>query len=444
MRLQTARAGAYPWLADGRPLLRSALLAFALAAVACDDTETGSAEPDLPAVPDPTRVPAQAPFAQHSFSYAAGSILPNHVTQAELDQAASAFYDVWKPRYVVADCGPGRYVVQGAQREAKTVSESIGYGMIVSAFMAGHDPEAKAVFDGLYFFFRDHPIRSSRYLMGWQATSCDSYEASSATDGDLDVAFGLLLADRQWGSCHGIDYLDQARRVLDAISLIEFDTTKSYPLLGSWALPSTAQHAATRSSDLMVDHYRAFAAVHEPEMWLDATSFAYDLIESFQNRHSPDTGLVSDFLQSPGPLAQPAPPGFLESERDGAYNYNACRNPLRYGTDFLVSGSERARGIVQKTNDWLSAATGGDPANIRAGYQLDGTPLVSYAGLPFVAPFAVGAMVDSKNQAWLNALWDTVVASEPEGYYGDVLKMLSLIVLSGNWWAPEQKPSACP
>jgi hypothetical protein len=100
--------------------------------------------------------------------------------------------------------------------------------------------------------------------------------------------------------------------------------------------------------------------------------------------------------------------------------------------------------VVQKTNLWLRGAAEEDPANVRAGYQLDGTPLVGYSGTPFVAPFAVGAMVDASNQAWLNALWDTVVSRQPEGYYGDTLKLLSLIALSSNWWAPGALPSACP
>ena len=60
--------------------------------------------------------------------------------------------------------------------------------------------------------------------------------------------------------------------------------------------------------------------------------------------------------------------------------------------------------------------------------------------MAFVAPLAVGAMVEAGNQAWLNALWDLVVTTPAsvDGYYENTLKLLSLIVLSGNWWAPEQ------
>jgi hypothetical protein len=60
----------------------------------------------------------------------------------------------------------------------------------------------------------------------------------------------------------------------------------------------------------------------------------------------------------------------------------------------------------------------------------------------FVAPFGVSAMVDAGNQTWLNRVWDAVVATGPSGYYGDTVKMLSMIAMSGNWWTPEAAP--CP
>jgi hypothetical protein len=51
-------------------------------------------------------------------------------------------------------------------------------------------------------------------------------------------------------------------------------------------------------------------------------------------------------------------------------------------------------------------------------------------------------MVDGVHQDWLNAVWDEVSANHDSGYYGDTINMLSLIVMSGNWWSPEAAP--CP
>jgi hypothetical protein len=51
-------------------------------------------------------------------------------------------------------------------------------------------------------------------------------------------------------------------------------------------------------------------------------------------------------------------------------------------------------------------------------------------------------MVDASNQEWLDALWDVVNATDNNEYYDDTLKLLTMIAMSGNWWAPEKAP--CP
>jgi hypothetical protein len=57
--------------------------------------------------------------------------------------------------------------------------------------------------------------------------------------------------------------------------------------------------------------------------------------------------------------------------------------------------------------------------------------------MAFLAPLGVGAMV-SAEQSWLDAVWTTVANYEPDdSYYEDTLKLLALIAMSGNWWAPE-------
>jgi hypothetical protein len=49
------------------------------------------------------------PFGSHPITYAAGAILPNHLSRATLDQSVRDFYDAWKAKYLGQVCGPGRY-----------------------------------------------------------------------------------------------------------------------------------------------------------------------------------------------------------------------------------------------------------------------------------------------------------------------------------------------
>lgn len=74
---------------------------------------------------------------------------------------------------------------------------------------------------------------------------------------------------------------------------------------------------------------------------------------------------------------------------------------------------------------------------MNGGYELDGTPLPKseYFTSFFAAPAGVAAMSQPGGQAWVDALWSSVVDRE-EGYYEDSVTLLCLIVMSGNAWAP--------
>lgn len=394
---------------------------------------------------------ANYPFGSHPVAYAAGAITPNHVAQATQDQVVRDFYDAWKARYVQQTCGAGRYVVlANTQAGNLTVSEAHGYGMLITALMAGHDPQARAIFDGMLAYFREHPSALTPGLMAWyQKKSCASAEgADSASDGDLDIAFALLLADKQWGSCGAIDYAAEAERVLDAIAVGELDASGRYVRLGDWTSPAEPPYyAATRSSDFMPDHLRAFAAASGDALWTDVLDHTYAVLDALQATHSPATGLLPDFIVDPLGTPAPAPPHFLEGANDGAYDYNACRDPWRLGTDFVVSGDARAAAAIQRITAWARAATAESPANLKAGYRLDGalSAGADYRSMAFVAPLGVGAMADGANQAWLNAIWDLTVATPlgAEGYYENTLKLLAMIVMSGNWWSPAAVAGGC-
>jgi hypothetical protein len=163
--------------------------------------------------------------------------------------------------------------------------------------------------------------------------------------------------------------------------------------------------------------------------------------------HSPSTGLLPDFIAAPLGTPAPVAPNFLEGANDGAYDYNACRDPWRIATDFLVAGEPRAKTAVQRITTWARTATGNDPDNIKSGYQLNGSlsPGADYRSMAFVAPLGVGAMTDSANQAWLNGIWDLVVSTplDAEAYYENTLKLLGMLVMSGNWWSPTAVSGGC-
>ncbi len=400
-------------------------------------------------IPEQTKeIAPQIPFGTHPQAFAPGSIFPS-APQKEQDDAVRAFFKVWKEKHMAPGCEPGELVVKSATKPSNlTVSEAHGYGMVILAYMAGEDPEAKRKFDAMLRYHRAHGSGITDGIMAWnQNTACVHVGGNNgATDGDMDIAYALLLADKQWGSCGDVNYLEIAQWVLHAMSQSSIERHGRYPLLGDWVNPqwTLSHYNGTRVSDFMCGHFRSYQSAVTDPVWHGLIDHCYWTAETLQVKHT-TTGLLPDFAEGMDQgTPHPARMGYLEGARDGSYAYNACRIPLRFGTDFLTSGDKRAQRIAYRLNAFAKKASGGDPKNLRGGYHLDGTEMVDYETMAFTGPFAVGAMVDPDGQEWLDALWKHSVERESERYYEDTLRMLSMIVLSGNWWAPEKVKSPCP
>ncbi len=360
-----------------------------------------------------------------------------------MDDSVRSFYSSWKERYINDDAGPGNYYVwvEGSVGNKQSVSEGQGYGMIIVALMAGYDPAARETFDGLFHYYKSHPSRNSPFLMAWaQTRDFRDIDGTSATDGDMDIAYSLLLADAQWGSQGPVDYLKEAREMISAIMREEVNAKTFSILLSNAVEPDSEDYFDMRSSDFMPAHFKAFGKASMDPAWEKATDNNYKLFSFLQDRYSKEAGLVPDFIQHIDQKAIPARPMYLESGYDGCYNYNACRVPWRIATDFIVNGDQRAKNIVEKINHWIEETTSGNPDNISAGYTLGGDDMQRrhFEAMSFIAPFAVSAMVDTSHQGWLNKLWDYALGFDIDqfDYYDNSIKMLDLILLSGNYWKP--------
>jgi hypothetical protein len=213
-------------------------------------------------------------------------------------------------------------------------------------------------------------------------------------------------------------------------------------MLGDWVDADGEQYNeyTPRSSDFILGHFRAFGRATGDTAWQATVDACQRVVAQLQDEYSPDTGLLPDFIQpvsTADGTFRPADPGFLEGENDGSYGYNAGRDPWRLVTDGLLNGDPASRAAAGKIAAWAADFAGGDPAKIRAGYRLDGTPLPGsdYFTTFFVAPLGVAAMTDARQQQWLNTIYDAVF-DVSEDYYEDSVTLLCLLVMTGNFWDP--------
>ncbi|MDX3661200.1 glycosyl hydrolase family 8 [Streptomyces sp. ID05-26A] len=378
-------------------------------------------------------------FGSRKTSYAAGTLRPSGATST-LDAAVVDYYQRWKSAFVRQNCGNGWYQVISPDADHPYVAEAQGYGMVVVAQMAGADPDARRIFDGLVKWKIDHPSSINRDLLAAeQDVNCRSVNGGDgATDGDMDVAYGLLLADRQWGSTGTHNYKQLAIRHINAIKASEVNPQTNLLKLGDWSSAGDQYYYLSRSSDWMVDHFRAFRKATGDGAWDTIRAAHQNVISSLQQNYAPNTGLLPDFVENTNSAARPPAGQVLESVNDGKYYWNACRVPWRIGADAVTSGDSQSLTAARKLNTWVKAKTGGNPDSIAMGYQLNGTQISGGSAAAFFAPFAVVAAADPGSQAWLDALWNKMLRTPVDGgsYFSASIQLQVMITVTGNHWVP--------
>ncbi|MDD6081984.1 MAG: glycosyl hydrolase family 8 [Oscillospiraceae bacterium] len=373
------------------------------------------------------------------------------------------FYDYWKEKYLVQNpyvtdetqyyvfYGDQTYSEAGYEVEV-TVSEAHGYGMLIAASMSDYDNEAKEIFDGMYRYYQSHLSEIGPNLMAWQqndngkAIVNSSSGGDSATDGDMDIAYALLMADSIWGSDGEINYKQSAVDVINDIMTYEVNKTDWVLQLGDWVYGSSKNdtyYSATRSSDFIMQYMPVFAEATGDERWLKLYENTYNIINKIVDDYG--TGILPDFIIKDSKTGEfiPAPANLLESENDGNYYYNACRTPWRISMDYLINGNEDALKFANAINNFIISKTGGDPWNIMAGYAPDGTTISDWNDLCFDAPFLVSAACDD-NVNWHDSVRDMILNYGEDVYFGDTITMLCLIADDGGWVVPESVKMSIP
>ncbi|MGY0233695.1 glycosyl hydrolase family 8 [Longispora urticae] len=395
-----------------------------------------------PSTPPPTTQPPggpAVPFGSHLYPYVAGTLRPSG-SQATVDQAVVTYYQKWKNAFVRQNCGNGWYEVISPDADHPYVAEAQGYGMVIVATMAGVDPDAKKIFDGMVKFMLAHPsVNNKDLLAAEQDAACKSVSGSdSATDGDMDVAYGLLLASKQWGNAGTYNYQQLAIKHINAIKASEINPSTNLLTFGDWSTPGEEHYYMTRPSDHMIDHFRAFRKATGDSAWDTIRQAHQTLTTNLQNQYSPNTGLLPDFVINTNSSAKPAQGKVLEDPNDGYNWWNSCRTPWRLGADAAVNGDAASRTSARKLTTWIRAKTGNDPSKIAIGYKLDGTQISSGSEPAFFAPYAVAAINDPGAQTWVDSLWSKMLATQPgtTDYYSTSIQLQTMIVVSGNYWQP--------
>jgi hypothetical protein len=395
-------------------------------------------------------------FGARPQQYPAGSIKPTG-DQATLDAAVKAAYDRWKAAYVKAECGG--FIVRNptsaepTRPNTSTNSTAHGNGMIITAMMAGHDPEAQATFDGMFLVARKYPSilgsyvppkhgigprMNNLYLLAYAfGTNCAKvFDDHSEVNGDILFAYALAVADKQWGSTGKVNYLDELNKTAAAIKQFDMSTLKT-PLIGDWAtLPDEGMWTTVaKPQNFILGAFRNFGKISGDMYWMQVVDALQSLTTDVQTRLSPMTGLFPRYLIGSRNL----PNNTVLNGRDvnsRDHFGDTSHLPLWMAADYIGSGDMRSKAALSKINDWIKAKTGGNPAMIVDGYRLNGDNIGTRGTMAFVAPFGAVAAFDAGNQAWLDAIWKLMSVAPTTSEWADTANVLGMLIVTGNWWQP--------
>ncbi|MET0791221.1 MAG: glycosyl hydrolase family 8 [Polyangiaceae bacterium] len=389
-------------------------------------SSAGAAGNPDPLGPTKSTATAKFPFPQNRFS-------SNCRYPAFHNNDVRAAYQWWKTDMVTADGAGGHLRVKRTPTDTgldmgSTVSEGIGYGMLIAVYM-----DDQPLFDELWKY--EQQWLSKFGLMDWYIDAAGSKRLGegAASDADEDMAFALLMADRQWGGQGSLDksYLDVAKDQIQKMWDHEVHESKLLKPGDSWDLPDPWK--LVNVSYFAPSYYRAFAAASGNAGWNDVVSTAYDTLENSLNDQNgnKNNGLVPAWSTSDG-----APTNAAFANAPTNYQYDSCRTPFRVGIDYCINGEARAKAYVAKTSQFFA---GIGAAQIVDGYGLDGSPQASHTpgqSAAFVGPVTVGAMSDPTFSTLLEqgyaavATRSLLVGGE---YYDGSWTMISLLMLSGNF-----------
>lgn len=320
-------------------------------------------------------------------------------TYSNASGAVSNAYAFWKGTFVVSATGGLR--VQRTENANDTVSEGIGYGMLIAVYM-----NDKATFDGIWSFAKLHLDSSG--LMNWHLNPDGSIAAQgmgSATDADEDMAYALVMASAQWQSG---TYLDEAKKMINAIM--------ANSVAGDGTLkPGDAWGATDRTYPdyFAPSYFRVFKALTNNANWDIVIKRNYEILAQVSGQY----GLVPDFTDSKYSLSE-------------NYKYDACRTPWRIGLDYCQNGTPEALTYLQKVGGFFDM-TG--VSNIGDGYSNTGSRTSSFGNMAFIGPAGVAGMAGYPKLLNDAFAYGANGNGGSQNYFAQSLRVITMLVMSGNF-----------
>lgn len=296
-------------------------------------------------------------------------------------------------------------------QEAYTVSEGIGYGMIMMVYFSNNETSYQSQFDKLWAYYNNW--LNSNGLMHWQIQGFSNVvQQNAATDAEFDVAFALIMAYYQFGD---EKYKTAASNLIAKIRTSEMESNglhKPGDMWNDYKNPSYVSPAA----------FEQFKNFDDASFWSNAISVNYSLLKKNQNS---TTGLPSGWSDANGTPVQ-------GNAQYIAYDYDAPRAPWRWAWSYAWYGHNDAATLLSKLAPWVSNR--GSASRLKVPMNLnDGSDYgEAWSNATAVGPLTCAMLYSSSYASKLSSYSSALLTKGSESYFNDALQVLSGLLLSGN------------
>jgi endo-1,4-beta-D-glucanase Y len=358
-------------------------------------------------VTSPSNGSPAKPFPQNA-KYGSCDIVTN---AAAYNGALAQAYATWTTNFVRSN------TVIAPEQSNVVTSESMGYGMLIAAAMGD-----KAAFDKFWGYVQG---KLSGGLMTWKEG-----QSGSASDGDLDIAYALLVANLQWPSG---GYKSPA----DAMA-------------GNIASKDIVSNVVRGGSSFQNSNFNASYFIPVAMRKLAGLSGAIATNYGFVNTNiSAGAARVPTDWGNPS-NGQPSGPGSAQVTSDitdgdsGAMGYDAARVPWRLGQDVCLGGTEGTTSVNSMVTYFAAKYDQGSRIDLmKAGwYKKSDGPHSAAKDVQgsFIGPMGVAGMA-AKNAAMRDSSFRAILDILESGdfnhtYFPSTIGFITALIMSGNFPAP--------
>ncbi len=315
-----------------------------------------------------------------------------------------------------------------------TVSEGIGYGMLITYFMKDWEK-----FNRLFKYYQAYPVSAADglFFMKWMVKGDEfkggfSADATggSATDADLDVMTALFLA---YGETGNVEYLNYAKGIAGAIYNTEVNATTHLFMPGNDGLHMNDGYVYNTSYFSLVALRLAIKYDTERSAaWqqvLDAT-YAYMLkVQAAGN------GLWPDWSNADGIPTNPENNSSTGKLCD-YFGLEGVRIPLRVMWDYNWYGDDRAKTLAETAGNFAFTSTGGEISKTLIKYIYQGEqPKAGQGGAHFRGAFCslwtVNATLSAYTPACNDVILNTPFKTTNSLYFEPSMQLLYSLFLNG-------------